>query len=81
MHITSLWSYARNKVGLELVQVDVQATIESKGSSDAGDDLSHNTVEVGEAGSGDVQVLLADFVNSFVIDLLHAAVSVISSTW
>ena len=38
------------QVGLELVQVDVEGTIESEGSSDGRDDLGNKAVEVGEAG-------------------------------
>ena len=61
--------YARNQVGLELVQVDIEGTIETQGSSDRGDNLSDETVEVGEARGCDVEALLADIVDSFVIDL------------
>ena len=42
-----------NQVDLELVQVDVQGTIESEGSSDGRDDLGNQAVEAGEAGGGD----------------------------
>jgi len=56
------------QVGLELVQVDVQGTIESEGSGDGRDDLCNKTVEVGEARGGDSQVLLADVVDGLVVD-------------
>lgn len=59
--------YVRNQVGLELVQVDVKGTIETKRSRDRRDDLSDETVEVGEAWGGDVETLLADVVNSLVV--------------
>ena len=42
--------YLRHQVGLELVQVDIQATIETKRRGDARDDLSNQPVQVGEAG-------------------------------
>ena len=58
-----------NQVGLELVQIDVKGTIESKGSSDGRDDLSDKTVKVSEARVSNVEALLADIVNSFIIDL------------
>ena len=60
--------YARNQVGLELVQVDIEGTIETQGSSDRGDNLSDETVEVGEAWGSDVETLLANVVNSLVVD-------------
>lgn len=59
----------RHKVSLELVQIDVQASIESKGGGDTRNDLSDDSVQVGEARGGDVQVLLANVVNGLVINL------------
>ena len=59
----------RNQVGLELIQINVQGSIKSEGGGDGRDDLSDETVEVSEAGVSNVQVLLADIVDSFVIDL------------
>ena len=61
--------YVRNQVGLELVQVDVERTIETKRGRDRRDNLSNETVQVSEAGGGDAQSLLANVVKSFVIDL------------
>ena len=59
----------RNQVGLELVQVDVEGTIETKGSRDGGDDLGNETVQVREAGLGDVELVLADIEDRLVVDL------------
>lgn len=61
--------HVRNKVGLELVQVNVQGAIETEGRGDRGDDLGDEPVQVGEAGRADVQTLLADVVNGLVVDL------------
>jgi hypothetical protein len=36
--------YSRNKIGLELIQVDVQGSIEAKRGRDRGDDLGDQTV-------------------------------------
>ena len=57
-----------HQVGLELVQVYVQGTIESEGSGDGRNDLGDQTVEVGEAGGADPQVLLADVIDSLIVD-------------
>ena len=51
-----------------LVQVDIEGTIETQGSGDRGDNLSGETVEVGEARGCDVKALLADVVDSLVVD-------------
>jgi len=57
-----------HQVSLELVQVDVQGTIEPEGSGDGGDNLGNQTVEIGEAWGGDSQILLADIIDSLVVD-------------
>ena len=57
-----------HQVSLELVQVDVQGTVESERSGDGRDDLGDQTVEVGKAWGGDSEVLLADVVDSFIVD-------------
>ena len=58
----------RYKVGLELVQINVEGAIETEGCSDRGDHLSDETVEIGEAWRGNVKTLLADVVDSLVVD-------------
>lgn len=61
-----------HKIGLELVQVDVESTVESKGSRDRADNLSDQTVQVVVVRPGDVQVALADIVDSLVVDQKRA---------
>merc|ERR1712060_457498 len=60
----------RHQVGLELRDIDVEGTIESKGSSQRRDDLGNQSVQVGVGGSLDVQVASADVIESLVIDLV-----------
>jgi hypothetical protein len=60
---------SRNQVGLELIQVDVERTIETEGRGDGRNDLSDKPVQVGEAWRRDVQVLLADIVNGLIVNL------------
>ena len=62
---------SRNQVGLELVQVDVERAVETERSRDRRDDLSDEAVQVGEAGLRNAEVLLADVVDSLVINLYH----------
>lgn len=64
--------YARYEIRLELVQVDVQATVETQGCSNAGNHLCDQPVEVTEAGRGNVQVLLADIVDGLIVNLFRA---------
>jgi hypothetical protein len=58
----------RDKVGLELVQVDVQGTIETQGSGDGANDLGDQSVQVLVVGTGNVQVALADVIDSLVVN-------------
>ena len=60
--------YIRNKVRLELVEIDVEGTVEPKGRRDRGDDLRNKAVEVREAGGRNVEALLADVVNGLVVN-------------
>ena len=61
--------YARNEVGLELVEIDVERAIEPEGRGDRGDDLRDQTVEVDEARLGDVELVLADIEDRLIVDL------------
>ena len=61
-------TWVRNQVGLELVQVDVQGTIETEGGGDGADNLSNQTVEVVVRWAGDTQVLAADLEDSIVVN-------------
>lgn len=54
----------RNQVDLELVQVDVERSVETKGSGDRRDDLSDDSVQVLEPWRLDSEVLTADVVDS-----------------
>jgi hypothetical protein len=51
------------QVRLELVQVNIERTIETEGGGDGRDDLSNDAVEVLEAGGLDAEVLAADVVD------------------
>ena len=65
-----------HQVGLELVQVDVEGTVETKRGGNRGDDLGDETVQVREAWRGDAEALLANVVNSLVVDLRNAHTSI-----
>jgi hypothetical protein len=71
----------RNKVGLELVEIDVERTIESERRGNGADNLSNEAVQVLVRRSGDIEVATADIVDSLVIDeestvrVLNGAVS------
>jgi hypothetical protein len=71
--------HLRYQVGLELVQVNVEAAIESERSSNTGDDLRDDSVEVGEARRLDVEIPLANVVNRLIIDLGHRSIGL--SKW
>lgn len=60
--------YVRNRVGLELVQVDVERAVETKRGRDRRDNLSNETVDVSEAWENDVEMLLANVLKSLVAD-------------
>ena len=57
-----------DEVGLELVQVDVQGTVETQRRGDGADDLSYESVKVLVGGAGDIEVSAADIVDSLVIN-------------
>ena len=61
-------SWVWHQVSLELSQINIQGTVESKGSGDGGNDLSDDSVQVGVGWSFNVQVSSANIVHSFVID-------------
>ena len=56
-----------HQVGLEFCEIDIQGTIEAKGSGDRGDDLSDKTVKVGVGGSLYVEVPAADVVDGLIV--------------
>ena len=57
-----------DEVGLELGDINVKGSIESEGSSEGGDNLSDESVEVGVGGSLDVEVSSADIVDGLVVE-------------
>lgn len=57
-----------DQVGLELVQVDIERTIESQAGGDGADHLGNETVEMLVVGTGNVQAATADIIDSFVVD-------------
>lgn len=61
---TRIW----NQVGLEFGKIDVKGTIETEGSSDTGDHLSNDTVDVSVGATFDIEVTVADIIHSFVIN-------------
>ena len=56
-----------HQVGLELSDINVQSTIESEGSSEGGDNLGDESVEVGVSGSLNVKIPSANVVHSLII--------------
>ena len=60
---------SRDKVSLELVQVDVEGTIKAEGSSDGRDDLRNQSIQVCEARLHNTEAILADIVDSLVVNL------------
>jgi hypothetical protein len=61
-------SWVWDQVGLELGDINVKSTVESEGSSQGGDNLSDESVQVGVGWSLDIEVSSADVINGFVID-------------
>ena len=58
----------RHQVGLELVQVDIESTIEAQAGRDGADDLGNQTVEMLIVRTRDVEVAATDVVDCLVID-------------
>ena len=57
-----------HQICLELSQINIQSTVKSEGSSDGGDNLSHQSVQVCVRWSLNVQVSSADVVDGLVVD-------------
>ena len=57
-----------HQVGLELGEIHVEGTIEAEGSSDGGDNLANEPVQVGVGWAINVQVAAADVVDGLVVD-------------
>ena len=58
----------RDQVGLELVQIDVESTIESERRGNGADNLGNETVQMFVVGTGDVQAAAADVIDSFIVN-------------
>lgn len=58
----------RDQVGLELVQIDVERTVEAQGRGDRADNLGNQAVEVLVARARNVQVATADVIHGFVVN-------------
>ena len=58
----------RHQVGLELVQVDVESTVEAKAGRDGAHYLGDQTVEVLVIRTRNVEVTAADVVDGLVVD-------------
>ena len=56
---------------LELGQIDVQSTIETKGRGEGGDDLRNETIQIGVGWTFNVQITTADIIEGLVIDLVR----------
>ena len=61
-------TWVGHQVGLELVEIDVESTIESERGGDGADNLSDQTVEMLVSWTGDVKVTVADVVDCLVVD-------------
>ena len=61
---TAVW----NKVSLEFGEIDVKSTIETKGSSEGGNDLTDEAVKVGVGWALDIEGTAGEVVKGFVID-------------
>lgn len=74
-------SGVRDQVGLELVEIDVESTVESEGRGDGADYLGDQAVQVLKGRSRNVKIPAADVVNGLIVDkestirVLNGAVS------
>ena len=59
-----------DKVGLELVEIDVERAVEAQGCCDGRHDLCDEAVEVREAGLRNTELLFADIKDRLVVDLV-----------
>jgi hypothetical protein len=61
-------SWVWNQVRLELVQINIQCTVEAEGRRDRGDDLGDQAVQMLKRGARDIEVTAADVVDGLVVD-------------
>jgi hypothetical protein len=57
-----------HQVGLELVQINIERTIETQAGGDGADNLSNQAVQMLVVGTGNVQTASADVVDSFIVN-------------
>lgn len=57
-----------DQVGLELVEIDVEGTVEAQRRGDGRDNLSNQAVEMLVARPGNIQIPAADIVDSLVVN-------------
>jgi hypothetical protein len=60
---------SRNEVSLELVQVDIEGTIKAEGRGDRRDNPRNQSVQVCKARLCDIEVVLVDVIDSFIVNL------------
>src|SRR6266852_5430642 len=60
---------SRNKVSLEFIQVDIERAVKAKGRGDGRDNLGNQSVQVCKTWLCDVEAILANVVDSFIIHL------------
>lgn len=58
----------RHQVSLELGEVHIQSAVESQRSSDRGDNLSDETIQVGVGWALNVEITAADVIDGFIVD-------------
>lgn len=58
----------RDKIGLELGQIDIECTIEPQAGCDGAHYLSNQTIEMLVSGTRNIQVASADIVHGVVVD-------------
>jgi hypothetical protein len=61
-------SRVRHKVGLELVEINIERTVETQTGGDGADNLGNQAVQMLIVGTGNVQAATADIVDSLVIN-------------
>jgi hypothetical protein len=57
-----------HKVGLELVQVDIEGSVKAQTGGNGADDLSNQAVQMLVVGTGDIQAATADVIDSLVVN-------------
>ena len=56
-----------DKIGLELVEINVESTVKSEAGGDGADDLGNKTVQMFEIRSGYIQIAAADVIDSLIV--------------